>query len=298
MKRSYFLVTLFTIPLMFFSVTYAAPGMTADELRAEIARLTRVAENIRAQLLKFGDDPSTVVPGVYLSGVTSNENNTGITACLKTNRQMRRGHKGESVRVLQQFLAQQGVYSADLITGYFGPATERGVQAWQARSGIVSSGTPTTTGYGRVGPITLRAMQAGCPGGVYTGPSGSLVDTGASSAVAAPAPKRVPVERYSLSLSATRGIAPMSVTAKFTIEGSTCTSYVLDWGDGSNPVSYNSNKSTDCTSLPINITRTHIYNTPGTYMVRFKNGKAPITKIEQVSELTVEVLGVPQTSYQ
>ncbi len=267
---------------------YAVTGMTADELRAEIARLTRVADSIRAQLLKFGDDPSTVLPGV------TNPNpiiNSGGTACLQTNKQMRRGQSGGSVSTLQQFMVSQGVYSPDLVTGYFGPATERGVQTWQARAGIVSYGTPATTGYGKVGPATLRAMHAGCPGGVYTGPSGSLVDSNSNTINnTSNTPKTIPVERYTLSLNPTKGIAPMTVTADFSITGSTCTSYVLDWGDGSLPVSYNSNKSTECTPLPINITRTHIYNTPGTYTLKFKNGKGPITKIKQVSELKIEAL--------
>ncbi len=275
----------------------AATGMNADELRAEIARLSRVAESIRAQLLKYGSDPSTVVPGT----TTTPGSYTG-TACLQTNLQMKQGTTGGSVSTLQQFLAQQGVYSASLVTGYFGPATQAGVQKWQATHSVVAYGTPATTGYGKVGPATLRAMHAGCSGGTYTGPSGSLTGatTGSSSGTGTgttTTPKKVPVEKYTLSLNPTRGLAPMSVTVDFSITGSTCTSYMLDWGDNSLPISYNSNKSTDCIPLPIKITRTHIYNTTGTHTVRFKNGKAPITEIREVSDLKVEVIGTPSTSY-
>ena len=46
-------------------------------------------------------------------------------------------------------------------TGYFGPITQQGVQAWQSSHNIVLSGTPDTTGYGFVGPQTRAAMSCG-----------------------------------------------------------------------------------------------------------------------------------------
>lgn len=48
------------------------------------------------------------------------------------------------------------------VTGYFGPLTERLVQAWQASQGIVSSGSPDTTGYGAVGPRTRALLATNC----------------------------------------------------------------------------------------------------------------------------------------
>ena len=278
----------------------AATGMTADELRAEIARLSRVAETIRAQLIKYGNDPNTVSPSINNSNPNSGTgtvgNYTGAgNGCLQTNKQMKRRHSGGSVSTLQKFLVQQRVYSASLVTGYFGPATEAGVQAWQASHGIVSSGTPASTGYGKVGPSTLQAMHAGCQGGKYTGPSGSLIGNGISTKPKKP--KGIQVEKYSLTLNPTRGIAPMTVTADFSITGSTCTSYLLDWGDGALPESYDSGKSGGCTALPIHITKTHIYNATGIHTVLFKTGKAPITKIKTVSNLDITIIGAPRTSY-
>ncbi len=298
MRKIFYTFSLFIFSFAFTGAfAYAFTGMTAEELRAEIARLTRVAESIRAQLLKYGDDPSTVVPGESDTPITMPGAYIG-KACLQTNLQMERGQRGGSVKTLQQFLAQQGVYPPNLITGYFGRITEQAVQRWQAKNGIIDYGTPQTTGYGRVGPSTLRAMQAGCPGGVYTGPSGSLIGgrlSGTSKNTSGQS--RVQVERYTLSLNPTRGIAPLTVTADLNITGSTCTSYLLDWGDGSLPVSYNSNKSDDCVPLPISIKRTHIYNTAGEYKVIFKTGKAPLTRINAVSDIDVEVIGVPVSSY-
>ncbi|HEY4517987.1 MAG TPA: PKD domain-containing protein [Candidatus Paceibacterota bacterium] len=70
------------------------------------------------------------------------------------------GDTDGDVTLLQQFL---GVSPT---TGFFGPKTLLAVQNWQAANGVVSSGTPDTTGYGVVGPKTLSAMQksAGCGG--------------------------------------------------------------------------------------------------------------------------------------
>ena len=81
------------------------------------------------------------------------------------------------VSALQKFLAQYpAVYPEGLVTGYFGPLTERAVQRFQAQYGIVSSGAPDTTGYGVVGPATKEKIQGLCPApnGSGTTPIGGL----------------------------------------------------------------------------------------------------------------------------
>ncbi len=65
------------------------------------------------------------------------------------------------VSKLQTFLMGQGtvddpIYPERLRTGYFGPATSRAVQKWQAAHGI----TVTTAGVAIVGPKTRAAMSA------------------------------------------------------------------------------------------------------------------------------------------
>jgi hypothetical protein len=67
------------------------------------------------------------------------------------------GSKGADVSALQQFLKDQTYFTYPTITGYFGLATQTAVKAFQSAHNIVSSGTPETTGYGRVGPLT-RAL--------------------------------------------------------------------------------------------------------------------------------------------
>lgn len=70
------------------------------------------------------------------------------------------GDRGEDVSALQQTLTSLQHFSYPTITGYFGPVTQTAVQAFQAARGIVSAGTPESTGFGRVGPQTLAELNA------------------------------------------------------------------------------------------------------------------------------------------
>jgi PKD repeat protein len=70
---------------------------------------------------------------------------------------------GSQVSALQKFLAQdRSIYPEGEVTGYFGPQTQKAVQRFQARYGIVTSGTPDTTGYGSVGARTRTVIQSLC----------------------------------------------------------------------------------------------------------------------------------------
>ncbi len=72
------------------------------------------------------------------------------------------GTLGE-VSKLQKFLKSQGDYTYPTITGFFGAATQQAVQKFQARTGVVSSGSPASTGWGVVGPATRAKIKAvGC----------------------------------------------------------------------------------------------------------------------------------------
>lgn len=84
-------------------------------------------------------------------------------------RQLDLGMSGGDVSSLQTFLSSDPVmYPSGLVTGYFGTLTKGGVQRFQAGAGIVSQGTPATTGYGRVGPATLAALNLRMGGGSTT----------------------------------------------------------------------------------------------------------------------------------
>ena len=139
------------------------------------------------------------------------------------------------VTKLQRFLVSTGDLSMPwgASYGYFGPATERAVQSWQSRNGIVSGGTPDTTGYGYVGPKTRAAMAAGCTGG-----------------------------NGRLSASPTSGKAPLSVTFTASVNGNR-----IDFGDGTSAMMPPIPPCFYCPT-PSTWTQMHTYASPGTYVAK------------------------------
>lgn len=84
--------------------------------------------------------------------------------CSQLARTLHRGAIGDDVSNLQEFLRKEGDFKEASSTGYFGPATERALQQWQVREGVVSSGDSETTGFGAAGPKTRAMMLVKCKG--------------------------------------------------------------------------------------------------------------------------------------
>ncbi len=93
-----------------------------------------------------------------------------MSACISpTGPVLKSGSRGSEVTSLQQYLAQDlTLYPEREVSGYFGPATERAVQRFQSKNGIVTSGSSATTGYGVVGPQTRAVMARKCGAGGAT----------------------------------------------------------------------------------------------------------------------------------
>jgi len=71
------------------------------------------------------------------------------------------GDSGPEVTELQTYLkANPNIYPEGLVTGYFGELTKAAVERFQTAQGIISQGTPATTGYGRVGPQTMARINS------------------------------------------------------------------------------------------------------------------------------------------
>ena len=87
-------------------------------------------------------------------------------ATFRFTKTLRYGSEGEDVTELQNRLTAEGVYSGP-ITGYFGPLTEAGVKAFQAKYDIEQAGV--------VGPLTRAqlnsAVAAAAPAGRAVGDS-------------------------------------------------------------------------------------------------------------------------------
>lgn len=68
------------------------------------------------------------------------------------------GATSYEVRKLQGFLKDNGYFTGDDLTNYFGPATRRAVLKFQMDNGLISG--ENDTGAGRVGPNTLKLLNS------------------------------------------------------------------------------------------------------------------------------------------
>ena len=214
--------------LGFFTMPLAASADQISDLQAQI----QVLSQMLAELQKKSGTGSTTAPGSCPT----------ITAPLGP------GSSGANVTVLQQFLASNpSVYPEGKVTGYYGDLTVTGVQRFQAKYNIASSGTPSTTGYGRVGPKTLEVINSMC--------GASADNVGAFMQVS-------PVE----------GDAPLQVNIQVTVNTTnSCATavYTLDFGDQSQPATLNVPAGT-CETLQQ--TYTHTYQQPATYELKLSAG--------------------------
>jgi hypothetical protein len=110
-------------------------------------------------LQSFNADPSVIANVESNLGVQSAALQSPSVSCLTLTSNLSQGSTDADtqgqVTKLQQFL---GITPT---TGYFGVLTQGAVEKYQTARGIVSSGTPATTGYGATGPRT-RAAMASC----------------------------------------------------------------------------------------------------------------------------------------
>ena len=90
---------------------------------------------------------------IFITGVA-----VAQAATLSTHMDL--GDRSYDVTELQMYLAKNpNNYPSGLVTGYYGTSTAEAVQKFQTNQGIVTEGTPETTGYGRVGPKTMARLN-------------------------------------------------------------------------------------------------------------------------------------------
>lgn len=236
---------------------------TNDQLLAQIAQLLAFVQQLQSQLNAVeGGGVQGPVVGVVPGGTSA-----GSGACVSLTLDLRQGSENDEVRRLQEFLARDSsVYPEGITSGYYGRLTELAVQRWQAKNGVVSSGSPSTTGYGAVGPKTRLAMKRFCSG----------------------AEGNEAVSR-DLVITPQVGPLPLQVTATFSLSGSSCSSFSLDWGDGTKPLTFDAGTTTNCTKDIAHKRATHTYNIPGRHRVTFRAGHGPLSLARVVSQTFVSV---------
>src|SRR3989338_1408354 len=127
-----------------------------------INALERQLATLQAQLAILIESKNN---GQVLSEVSSSK-------CYVFTRSQVLGKSGDNVKELQEFLTSRPESKWPLglgVTGYFGPATQTALQNFQCANNIVCSGTPSTTGYGKLGQQTAKVIKAlSCVGNAQT----------------------------------------------------------------------------------------------------------------------------------
>lgn len=232
------------------------PTYTASQTTNTTAAGNSAALQAQAQALL--QEISQLQAQLGSSGSTATVSNTAVNSsgCPNIGRTLKLGSSGSDVARLQQFLAQYpSIYPSGIVSGYYGALTQAAVEAWQVKYNIVSSGTPSTTGFGVVGPRTAAAIALLC--------STNTTGTTGTGSVSTQAPQ----VSGSIQVTPISGTAPLSVTVQATINLlSSCSAatYVLNFGDG-----------TQSTAIPIvagvctpqTQVLSHTYATAGTYTI-------------------------------
>ncbi|MFM2415089.1 MAG: hypothetical protein RI911_782 [Candidatus Parcubacteria bacterium] len=165
------------------------------------------------------------------------------------------------VAMLQCYLAGRGVLAPALINGAFGPSTERAVLQYQQQVGIPQTGSvnaQTRSSIGKCGKST--------PGG-----------------------QQSKSQRYSFFIKPSSGEAPLTIALSFALNGTTCSSYQVDWGDGTAPLDHDAGRPSTCTEQPITLFERHTYTKAGSYTITLKHGQDTLGRIPVVNQAQITV---------
>lgn len=256
-------------------VPFATSALTVDELRTQIEQLLAQVATLQAQL-------------AALTG-----GNTGGGSCPNLTRTLGYGSQGQDVLELQEYLVAEGNLDPSAVVGFFGGNTQSGVQRWQSKNGVVSSGTPDSTGYGVVGPKTRAAIAAKCAtnppkpegsGSCVTPPASPTCSTGQKLEIPKDANgcpmqgKCVSEVTTSFAPSPSTGTYPLSVT--FTLSGGNPTAtYTVSFGDGA------------AAAFPqgASAMQYHTYTTQGTFTATLsEKGTDGVVKVIKTATVTVQ----------
>ena len=246
MKRSFVVLSIVAVVgVMGAFNTPMASAQTVEDVRAQIQQLSARIAELRAQLnlLIAGMSSSNTGEGTSSGDESSDaqirsafqpDNKPLPRVCNLLRRSLSHGASGEDVSGLQEFLRDEGQFTAN-VTGYFGPITAKALAHWQESQGIENVGI--------AGPITRARIKAKC----------GLPDQGG-----------IPGQRFSATPE--RGGAPLSVAFSTWVAGNRPVgdSYTIDFGDGASELAANCDAPFDkCLSPGQN---KHTYTSDGTYI--------------------------------
>lgn len=251
------------ILVVFLVIPVTASADRQSDILQEIAQIFEQIKQLQAQIDAIGTSPTTPT---NTTPTTTTPPATSSGTCPTISRALGIGSEGSDVTALQRYLASDRlIYPEGIVSGYFGSLTERAVQRWQAKHGIVSSGTPNTTGYGSVGPQTRGALK-GC-GNAVPSQVGGLIHV-------------APVS----------GLTPLRVIATATVNTTNSCQrgvYEIDFGDNT-PRSQIVVPANTCREITKNIP--HTFSTVGVHSVSLIVGSLRTTIPVTVRD-KIELLG-------
>lgn len=144
--------------------TVTSPEQLVGKTAEELTKATATGKE------NFSEDPRTTAPQIEAPPIIPETDETtpqqDAEARFTFGNQLEKGTSSSDVLELQKFLnksgfnvATQGPGAVGSETSFFGPLTEAALQKFQKAQGIVSSGDPRSTGFGRLGPKTLAAIN-------------------------------------------------------------------------------------------------------------------------------------------
>ncbi|MBP9686418.1 MAG: DUF5011 domain-containing protein [Candidatus Doudnabacteria bacterium] len=136
-------------PVVFWNLCGVAPTCVAGTYTVYVKFYTLWGRQSSVQSFTVEYRPASV-------RVLGEQTSTGLVLARHITRTLVRGSRGDAVLALQTILAQDAsIYPEAQVTGYFGPATLRAVQAFQIKHKIVTRGS---VGFGVVGPTTRAKL--------------------------------------------------------------------------------------------------------------------------------------------
>lgn len=137
----------------------SSTSSTSSAATATYATTTSSTSSPSATLAALQEEVDTLTR--VLTALIQSRSSTP-NACTVFNQDLALGSSGNTVRTLQKFFVSVGILQSSSVTGYYGALTQKAVMQWQIRAGILSNPTPTTPGYGSVGPRTRASIAASC----------------------------------------------------------------------------------------------------------------------------------------
>ncbi len=251
----------------------ARTNASVQALNARLEALTKMINDLKNRLddlkKKTEGNQSTTTPSVR-------PNRPSACAQLEKMNDARRGSRGENVRYIQRYLIEEGDLDRDSETGYFGEATERGLQKWQSRHGVSWGGS----GFGWYGSKTREAMRKRCAEEMASSTPVRI------SPQSGKVPHKVEISTASSTVNKKMNECVYSVGRM----GTSGNGLTVDWGDGT--VSPTANASSTGQSCK-NEVKKHTYTKPGTYTVTVRSwypgaNDAPVTAWQGTGVVTVK----------